>query len=322
VEILRDPLGHDRPPRGAVLSIGNFDGVHVGHHAVLRHVVATAREARVPAAAMTLDPHPVKLLRPSAAPQLLTTLAQRLELIAATGIDVTLVLPFTHRLARMPAERFVREVIVDRLAAREGYIGANFRFGADRGGDVDLLARMGRELGFRASAWPTVVVDGEPVSSTRVRKAVSEGGVEQAAKLLGRVPFVDGQVVVGRQMGRGIGFPTLNVDVENELLPARGVYVTAAEVDGVEGVYGSVTNVGVRPTVTDGGFVTVESHLFGFGADVYGRRARVHFLARLREERSFPSVEALREQIGRDAEAARRTLEARPVREVPLVPLR
>lgn len=304
-----------------MLSIGNFDGVHVGHQAVLRHVVATARDGGVPAAVMTLHPHPVKLLRPSAAPQLVTTLPQRLALIAATGIDVALVLPFTHRLARMEAARFVREVIVDRLAAREVYIGANFRFGADRGGDVELLVRMGVELGFRASAWPTVLVDDEPVSSTRVRAAVSAGEVEKAARLLGRAPFVDGQVVVGRQMGREIGFPTLNVDVENELLPARGVYVTAAEVNGVDGVYGSVTNVGVRPTVTDGAFVTVESHLFGFDADVYGRRARTHFLARLRDERSFPSVEALREEIGRDAGAARRLLEASPVDEAPLVPL-
>ncbi len=319
MEIQRDPLGHDRPPRGAVLSIGNFDGVHVGHQAVLRHVVTTARRLGAPAAVMTLDPHPVKLLRPSAAPRLLTTLSQRLDLIAATGVDVTLVLPFTHRLARMDAARFVREVIVGRLAAREVYIGANFRFGADRGGDVGLLERMGDELGFRASAWPTVLVDGEAVSSTRVRAAVSAGQVERAARLLGRIAFVDGQVVAGRQVGRGIGFPTLNVDVENELLPARGVYVSAAEVDGVAGVHGSVTNVGLRPTVSDGGFVTVESHLFGFDADVYGRRARIHFLARLRDERSFPSLQALREQIARDSDAARRLLEERPVADMPLV---
>jgi riboflavin kinase/FMN adenylyltransferase len=271
---------------------------------------------------MTLHPHPVKLLRPSVAPRLLTTLEQRLGLIARTGVDLALVLPFTHRLARMEAESFVRSVLVDRLAVREVYIGANFRFGADRGGDVDLLVRMGGELGFGASAWPTVVVDGAPVSSTRVRETVAAGGVEEASALLGRAVFVDGRVVVGRQMGRGLGFPTLNLATDNELLPARGVYVTATEVDGIEGTFGSVTNVGVRPTVTDGGFETVETHLFGFDADAYGHRARVHFLCRIRDERSFPSVEVLREQIGRDVASARAALEAEPAADRRLIPLR
>lgn len=313
MEILRDPLGRDRPPRGAVLSVGNFDGVHRGHRTVLEHVVQRARAAGAPAAVMTFDPHPVKLLRPAQAPQLLTSLAQRLALIERTGVDVALVLPFTHRVARIEAEDFVRDVLVATLGIREVYIGANFRFGADRRGDVALLERMGEELGFRAAAWPTVLVDGEPVSSTRVRTAVASGDVGTAARLLGRPTFVDGLVVEGRRVGRRIGFPTLNVDVDNELLPATGVYVTATHLGDDPRPRPSVTNVGYRPTVSEGQVLTVETHLFDFDDDVYGSRSRIAFLTRLRGEQSFPSLDELRAQIGRDAAAAREWFDEHPL---------
>ncbi len=305
MEVLRDPLGNDDLPRGSVLSIGNFDGVHIGHQAVLRHVVERAHEFGTVATAMTLDPHPVKLLRPRQAPALVTTLEQRLQLIERTGIEVTLVVPFTHRLARMEASEFVRSVLADRLAIREVYIGANFRFGADRGGDVELLIAMGRQLGFLAAAAPTVHVGGSVVSSSRVRETLGEGRVEEAAGLLGRWVFVDGTVLEGKRLGRKLGFPTLNIECENELHPARGVYVTAVYLRSFGRVFPSVTNVGVRPTVYRDSVTTIESHLLDFAADVYRERVRLYFLKRLRAEAQFASTTQLVSQVRADVEQAR-----------------
>jgi len=319
VDVLRDPLGNDDPPRGAVLSIGNFDGIHIGHQAVLTHVVDRARSMNVPAIAMTLDPHPIKLLRPSDAPRLLTTLEQRLALIARTGIDTTLVLPFTHRLARMSADSFVRDVVVARLAVREVYIGKNFKFGADRGGDVQLLEAMGIELGFRAAAAPIVEAAGGVVSSTRVRQAVAEGRVEEAAMLLARAVFIDGSVLEGKRLGRTLGFPTLNIEVENEIEPGHGVYVTAVHIPSFGRTFPAVTNVGVRPTVYQNSLTTVESHLLDFTADVYGERVRLFYLQRLRGERTFSSTTQLMSQIRRDVEQAREYFAERPVDQLPLV---
>lgn len=319
MEILRDPLGNDDPPQGAVISIGNFDGVHVGHQAVLRHVVERARSMGTVAAAMTFDPHPIKLLRPSEAPRLLTTLEQRLALIARTGIEVALVLPFTHRLARMSAEDFVRNTLIDRLSVREVYIGGNFRFGADRGGDVELLAAMGQQLGFTAASAPIVEMDSRVVSSTRVRTAVADGNVAEAAKLLDRSMFIDGTVLEGKRLGRTLGFPTLNVGVVNELQPSHGVYVTAVQIPSFERTFPAVTNIGVRPTVYQNSLTTVESHLLDFAADVYQEEVRIFFLQRLREERSFPSTLQLMSQIRRDVEEARAFFSEHEVGRLPLV---
>ena len=319
MEILRDPLGNDEPPRGSVLSIGNFDGIHLGHQAVLRHVAERARSVEAPAVAMTFDPHPIKLLRPADAPRLLTTLEQRLELIARTGIETCLLVPFTHRVARMTAESFVRDVLAARLAIREVYIGKNFRFGADRGGDVDLLTRMGEELGFQAASSPIVEHGGEVVSSTRVRETVSEGRVAEAAELLDRAVHIDGRVLEGKRLGRTLGFPTLNVEVENELQPNRGVYITAVHIPSFSRVFPAVTNIGVRPTIYQNSLTTVESHLLDFTADVYRERVRLFFLDRLREERAFGSTTQLMAQIRRDVEAARAYFVKRPVENLPLV---
>jgi len=319
MEVLRDPLGIDEPPRASILSIGNFDGVHRGHQAVLRHVVEQARTQDVDSLAMTFDPHPIKLLRPADAPRLLTTLEQRLALIARTGIVTCLLVPFTHRLARMPAEDFVREVLVRRLAVREVYIGKNFRFGADRGGDVDLLTRMGDELGFKAASSPIVEYGGGVVSSTRVRRAVGEGRVEEAEGLLDRLVFIDGRVLEGKRLGRTLGFPTLNIEAENELQPDRGVYVTAVHIPSFNRTFPAVTNIGVRPTIYQNSMTTVESHLLDFTADVYRERVRLFFLERLREERTFDSTTQLMAQIRRDVTSSREFFEKRPVEGLSLV---
>ncbi len=306
MEILRDPLGVDHPPRGSVLSVGNFDGVHLGHRAVLRHLVERARALDTVAALMTFDPHPVRVLRPDVAPPLLTTLDQRLELVAREGVDVALVVPFTRELARMEAEAFVAEVLVGRLAVREVYIGANFRFGAGRKGDVELLVREGRRLGFVAAGAPVVHAAGGVVSSTRVRSAVERGDVDEAAALLGRTVFVDGAVVEGRKLGRTFGFPTINLELANELLPSRGVYVTAAWIPSRGRLFPSVTNIGIRPTVSSQHTVTIESHLLDFDGNVYGERVRLFLFSRIRAERAFPTPAELMVQIRHDVEATRR----------------
>jgi riboflavin kinase/FMN adenylyltransferase len=319
MDVLRDPLGNEDPPKGTVLSIGNFDGVHLGHQAVLRHVVQRARELNTVSASMTLDPHPIKLLRPRQAPRLVSTLDQKLQLIERTGIEVTLVVPFTHRLARMEAADFVRSVLVDRLRVREVYIGANFRFGADRRGDVDLLVSMGEEQGFVAASAPTVEQDGEIVSSTRVRGAIEKGRVERAAGLLGRLVYLDGTVLEGRRLGRTLGFPTLNVECENELFPALGVYLTAVHIPSFGRTFASVTNVGVRPTVYEDSVTTIESHVLDFSADIYRERVRLYFLQRLRDEKSFPSTTELMVQIRHDVETARAWFAERPVSGLELI---
>lgn len=305
MKIFSDPLGVDEPPRGAVLTIGNFDGVHLGHQAILRYVVDRSEGLGTVGAAMTLDPHPIKLLRPRMAPRLLSTLDQRLALIARTGIEAALVVPFTHRLARMPAESFVKDVLVERLGIREVYIGANFRFGADRGGDVALLEKMGAELGFKAAASPIVEAEGGVVSSTRVRQAVSDGEMAEAATMLGRHHFIDGCVLEGKRLGRKLGFPTLNIEVENEIEPANGVYVTAVHIPSFGRTFASVTNVGTRPTVYENSILTIETHLLDFMADVYQESVRLFFIKRLRDEVSFPSTVQLMAQIQRDVEASR-----------------
>jgi len=320
VQVLRDPLGADEPPRGSVLSIGNFDGVHVGHQAVLRHVVDRAHSEGAVAAAMTLDPHPVKVLRPKESPLLLTTLAQRLQLIARTGIDTTLVLPFTHALSRMEAREFIRRVLVERLAIREVFIGKNFRFGADRQGDVDLLVQAGEEFGFVAAGAPIVEVDGAVVSSSRVREAVKEGRVGEAWRMLGRAVYGDGEVAVGKKLGRTLGFPTLNTDIDNELVPGKGVYVTAVHLPSFGRTFASVTNVGVRPTVYENSRTTIESHLLDFSADVYRERVRVFFLHPLRDERVFQSTPQLMSQIRKDVEATRLWFLQRPLVSLELIP--
>ncbi len=319
MDVFRDPLGLDEPPRQGLLSIGNFDGVHIGHQTVLRHVAARAKEQDSIACAMTLDPHPVKLLRPREAPLLVTTLNQRLQLIERTGIEAALVVPFTHRLARMSAEDFVRDVLVNRLAVREVYIGSNFRFGANRTGDVDLLERMGQELGFTAAGAPTVEAAGSVVSSSRVRELIAKGDVANVSELLGRFMYVDGTVLEGKQLGRKLGFPTINIQWENEAIPSRGVYVTATHIPSFHRTFPSVTNIGVRPTVYENSVATMESHLLDFSADVYQERVRLFFITRLREEQHFSSTTQLMSQIHADVQATRDWFAARPVAQLDLI---
>ncbi|MBI2216847.1 MAG: bifunctional riboflavin kinase/FAD synthetase [Candidatus Rokubacteria bacterium] len=291
----------DAPP--VVAALGIFDGVHLAHRAILATAVERGRDLRVPSIACTFDPHPTEVLQPDRAPRPISTLDERLELIASTGVDGALVLRFTRELAVIEAEAFVRDVLAGRLKVREVVVGYNHTFGRGARGNVTLLAELGDQLGFRVHVTPPFEVDGVPVSSTAIRAALQSGNVEGAARLLGRAYTVNGQVVQGAGRGRTLGFPTANLALDRPLLARSGVYACDAEMDGA--TWQAVVNVGVRPTFGEDR-LAVEAHVLDFAGELYGRRIRVAFLRRLRDESRFPSVDALRQQIASDVASARR----------------
>lgn len=294
-----------RPPRWVhpVLALGNFDGVHRGHRKILERVKRVASERGATPVVMTFDPHPPRVVRPDKAPPLLMTKAQKLEALVETGVQGTAIVRFTTELSQWDPEMFVRTVLVDWLHVSEVWVGANFLFGRDRAGTFTMLRTLGARYGFNAEKIDPVRYKDFVVSSTRVRRLVNEARVDEAGALLGHQYFIDGTIVHGDHRGRTIGFPTANVQTENELLPPNGVYATTATLDGL--VYRSVTNVGVRPTVDDTGRVSIETHVFGLDRDLYGATMRVGFVQRLRDERKFESLDALKAQITADCDRAR-----------------
>ena len=294
-----------RPPRWShpVLALGNFDGVHRGHRKILDRVRRVASEHGATSVVMTFDPHPPRVVRPDKAPPLLMTTAQKLEAIEAAGVQGTAIVRFTPELSKWDPETFVRAVLVDWLHVSEVWVGANFLFGRDRAGTFTLLRTLGARFGFNAEKIDPVRYKDFVVSSTRVRRLVNEARVDEAGALLGHQYFIDGTVVQGDRRGRTIGFPTANVSTANELLPPHGVYATTVSLDGL--VYPSVTNIGVRPTVDQSGRVSIETHIFGLNRDLYGAPIRVGFVQRLRDERAFDSLDALKHQIQADCDRAR-----------------
>jgi riboflavin kinase/FMN adenylyltransferase len=294
-----------RPSRWTqpVLALGNFDGVHRGHRKILDRVHRVAAERGSTPVVMTFDPHPSRVVRPDKAPPLLMTIEQKLEAMADSGIHGAAVVRFTHELSQWDPETFVRRVLVDWLRVAEVWVGANFLFGHDRAGTFSMLRLLGADLGFRAEKIDPVRYKDFVVSSTRIRRLVTEGRVDEAGALLGHEYVIDGTVVQGDQRGRTIGFPTANLCTKNELVPPNGVYATTATLAGV--VHPSVTNVGVRPTVDDAGKVTIETHVFGLDKDLYGARLRLGFVQRLRDERKFESLDQLKAQIAADCDRAR-----------------
>ena len=305
LHVIRDPLRASDLPRGGIVTIGNFDGVHLGHRRILEAVVARAKESRRPSVAVTFDPHPFAVLRPDHAPRRIQTLRQKEEAIEALGIDSLLVIPFTRDFSLTEPEAFVRDFLGERLAASELVLGHHFAFGRGKRGDLALLKRLGPECGFDAWGVEEVIEGGEPVSSTRIRDAISKGRLAQANAMLGREYFLDGIVSRGERVGRKIGYPTINLAPENELHPADGVYVTRIEISSFGRRFDSVTNIGRRPTMYQDFSTTIETCVLEFSSDVYGERIRLFFHERLREERTFPSVMELTEQIGRDIESTR-----------------
>ena len=304
MEVLRDPAPSSDLPRGGVVTIGNFDGVHVGHRMLLTGAVQRARELGVPAVALTFEPHPEKVLRPESGLKLINTRAQKVQLLERLGIDTLVEIGFDRRFAAITAEAFAREFLFRRLTPAEVRLGTNFRFGAGRLGDVNFLSVVGHEIGFAVVGVEARTEGGEVVSSTRVRHEVARGHVDEAWKLLARPFYVDGRVYRGKRFGRQLGFPTINVQPENELLPAHGVYVTALHIPSFSRVFASVTNVGVRPTVYENSLVTVECHVLSFTGDVYNEEVRLSFLRRVRDEKVFGSSMELVAQIRRDVASA------------------
>ncbi len=305
MEVARFP-DDARPPRWPhpVLALGNFDGLHRGHMKILERVCRVASERGGTALVLTFDPHPPRVLRPDKAPPLLMTEAQKLEALGRAGIQGVAVVRFTHELSRWEPEQFVRTVLVEWLRVAEVWVGADFLFGRDRSGNFTLLRALGAKYGFRVEKIDAVRYREFVVSSTRIRRLIAEGRVDEASALLGHHYYIDGHVVEGARRGRELGFPTANLATTNELAPPAGVYATLASVDGT--VHPSVTNIGVRPTFGDASRMIVESHVLGFDADLYGRSVRLSFVLRLRDERRFADVDSLRAQIGADVRRARR----------------
>jgi riboflavin kinase / FMN adenylyltransferase len=286
----------------AVLSVGNFDGLHLGHQKILRMVLERARSASQIAAAITFDPHPMKLLRPEQAPRMIQTFSQRMDGIEKIGLDAVLVLSFDRALSVLSPEEFIQRILVDRLHVSAILVGANFCFGHRGAGDVHLLGQFGKDHGYEVETVAPVEIGGVVVSSTAIRTAISSGNVADAIPLMGRPFSLAGEIRPGAGRGRAILFPTLNLSSEQELLPKLGVYATESVVG--EKVYRSVTNIGTRPTFNGQG-ITVESHLFAFAEQVSSGAMEVRFLARIRDEKKFSGAEELRAQIARDIAVAR-----------------
>jgi len=284
-----------------VLALGNFDGLHRGHLKIIERVKRGAAEHGGTPMAMTFDPHPPRVVRPDKAPPLLMTKTQRLEALHRAGIACVAVVRFTHELSEWAPETFVRTVLADWLRVSEVWVGANFLFGHGRSGNFSLLRTLGQQHGFRADKIDPVRYKDFVVSSTRIRRLVTEARMDEAGALLGHPYFLDGTIVEGRKRGHAIGFPTANMATENELIPPHGVYATTMTIDGI--VHCGLTNIGVRPTFNETE-PTIETHLLRYSGDLYGRRVRLSFVQRLRDERRFDNVDALRAQIEADRRRA------------------
>ena len=283
-----------------VVALGNFDGLHRGHQRLIDDVRRRAAERAGTSVAMVFDPHPPRVVRPDRAPRLLMTLDQKLEAFERAGLDAAVVVRFTPDVARWEPELFVETVLVDWLRVSEVLVGANFLFGRDRSGTFTLLRTLGQDRGFRAENIEPVFYKDFIVSSTRVRRLIEEGRVDEAGALLGHHYFIDGLVVQGDGRGRQLGFPTANLRTDNELVPANGIYASIAIVDGA--AHAAATSIGVRPTIGDGQF-TVETFLLDGRHDLYGKRLRVDLVLRLRPEMKFESLDAL--VAGMTADVAR-----------------
>lgn len=300
---MRDP--------GVAVAIGNFDGVHLGHRALLAAARERAAALGVRSAALTFDPHPAALLSPRGAPPRLGSIERRLELIASCALDVAVVEPFTHELAALSPEDFVEQILVHALGARAVVVGYDFRYGCERAGSIDSLREHGARAGFEVVVVDPVELEGAPVSSTRVRQALREGDVALAARLLGRAWDIDGVVVHGAKRGRAIGVPTANIAPTSDLLTAPGIYAVTLGVD--NSCLPAVASLGRNPTFVDDGGLVLEVHVLDWDGDLYDQHVRTTFVTRLRDELKFDSVEALLAQIWRDIADARAALAQRAV---------
>ena len=316
LEIFRGVAEFKRRFKRPVLTIGNFDGVHLGHQAILSKVIERAKSLGCESVLYTFEPHPRRVLQTEKGLKLLETFEQKAETLASLGLDGLIAEPFDLAFARMTPERFITEFIHEGADPVEVYVGYDFHFGRDREGSMRLLTERGPHLGFSVTVIPEVVFDGRDVNSTRIRQLLAEGDVEEAGRLLGRSFSARGHVTQGEQRGRGMGFPTANLAPETEILPGPGVYyghlTVRGQGDGSPGpAMPAVTNVGYRPTFRDGRDLIAEAHVIDFTGDLYGQEVDLSFVGRIRGEQRFDGIEALRAQIAKDVETARSRLSAK-----------
>jgi riboflavin kinase/FMN adenylyltransferase len=288
--------------RPTVLTLGVFDGLHLGHQLIIRTVAERASAVGAVPTAITFDPHPRAVLHPESSPPLLQTLDQKVEGFGILGIEQTIVSRFTAEFSQIRAEEFLKDVVRERLQAKEVYLGRGFAFGHNREGNIDLLRRVSKGLGFVAGEVPEVGLRGQRVSSSKIRELLAYGKVNLARRMLGRPYGVEGRVERGKERGHTLGFPTANLHPHNRVIPANGVYVTGTLIDGQW--RRSVTNVGVRPTFETETEPSVETFVLDWSGDLYGDVIRVRFLYRLRDEKKFDSLESLKTQIGEDVRRA------------------
>ncbi len=307
MKIVRSLRQLQSPPPAAVVTIGNFDGVHLGHREIFRRVVDEARRRQGTATVITFEPHPLRLLAPHKAPPRINTPAEKVRLIRASGIDLLVVLPFTRRLAALSAADFVDSILVGKLGTTRLVIGYDYAFGYRREGNAEFLAAAAKTHDFTLEVLGPLRADGEIYSSTRIRQTLLAGDVAGVVEVLGRHFTLDGRVVSGVGRGRQLGFPTANLQTAKELLPMPGVYAVKVRLG--RRLYDAVANLGFRPTFADGG-ESMEIHLLDFSADLYGKRLRVYFIERLRGERRFASAAELSAAIGADIDRAREILAA------------
>jgi len=293
--------------RPTVLTLGVFDGLHLGHQLIMKTVVERARAVHAVPTVITFEPHPRAVLHPESAPPLLQTFDQKMEALSVLGIEQTIVIHFDHAFSQIRAGDFLREVVFDRLHAKEVYLGRGFYFGHNREGNIELLRQVSRQLGFIADEVPEVRLRGKRIGSTVIRQLLTDGRVDLARRMLGRPYGIEGPVARGDARGVDLGFPTANVQPHNRVIPHRGVYVTATLIEGQW--RRSVTNIGVRPTFGDALDPSVETHVIDWSGDLYGDVLRVRFLHRLRDEKKFESINELKTQIALDVQRAQRYFE-------------
>jgi riboflavin kinase/FMN adenylyltransferase len=298
--------------RPTVLTLGVFDGLHLGHQLIIRTVTERARAVGAVPTVITFDPHPRAVLHPESAPPLLQTFDQKVEAFGMLGLEQTVLIRFTREFARVRAEDFLREVVRDRLQAREVYLGRGFAFGHNREGNIELLKKVCGQLGFHAEEVPEVRLRGQRISSSRIRGLLAEGRVNLARRMLGRPYGVEGRVERGQARGRSLGFPTANLRPQNRVIPRGGVYVTATLIEGEW--RRSLTNIGTRPTFETATEPSVETYVINWSGDIYGDVVRVRFLYRLRDEKKFASIDELKSQIELDLKRASSYFERSGVR--------
>ena len=291
-------------PKATVLTIGNFDGVHLGHRALLARLTEAAKRENLAPTVLTFEPHPREYFAPDSAPARLSTLREKLEMIADAGVETAYVGHFNARFAALSAEEFVERILVGCLRVKHLIIGDDFCFGAGRRGDFEMLKQSGEHFGFLVDAMGCITLNGERASSSAVRDALAGGRMEHAARLLGRPYSIDGRVVHGEKMGRQLGFATANIRIKHDKPPLTGVF--AVEVHGLaDGPHRGVANLGIRPSANQVARPLLEVHLFDFSRDIYGAHLNVRFVHKIRDEARFPNLEALKAQIALDAESAK-----------------